>query len=208
MPYKPSMPMRRRAGSFTARLDQPRFPGRGHQRRIDLDRQVIGERLGAVRADPVDHALQALAQTDFALIAKQLARLIRRAGRVLHFARTRRDVDRFQIEIEKLGQNAGELVNRNRFLVGADVDHFAGQPRQRSHLYQRIDAVLHEGEAARLLTVAVNDRLLSLQHAVYHDAGDVSESVVIFLLWPDDVVGDSNDILDSMGVADVRHQQL
>src|SRR5215216_483619 len=151
MPYSPSIPMRSPPDFFKSlRLDQTRLPRRGHQWRIDLDRQVIGKRFRAVCTDPVDHALQAIAEAYLALVAEESASLVRRARRVPHLARPDWHVYRVEIERHQLRENASELVDRDRFLVGTNVDHFPVQAGHRSHLYQRIHAILYEREAARL----------------------------------------------------------
>src|ERR1700741_1600343 len=123
------MPMRSPSRRFTCALYETRFPGRRYKRRIDLDRKMVVERLGAVRSDPINHALQSLAKTDFAFVTEEPAGFVRRAGGVLDFPRPFWNVFRGQVEIEQLRDDASQLVDRNGLLVRTDVDDFARETR-------------------------------------------------------------------------------
>ena len=189
-------------------LHHPLLPRVRHQRRVYLDREMVLEGPSAIGADPFDDAAETVAERDLRLVIEQASRLVRGACRVAHFARPLRHEDRMQCEVHQVRDRVRQFQNGDVFLVRADVDHLAGDSVAHAHLHERIDAILHEREAALLTAIAVDDGLLALEHPVDHDAGDVAIRIVVLLLGADDVVRHRDRVLESVRVGDVLHQHL
>src|SRR5687767_8156375 len=157
MPYSPSIPMRRGRGVTGPPLtacpivdgeirgsDEARRPRLRNERGLDLDGEMICEWLRPVSRYPLDDALQSLAQRDRGAIAEQASRLVGTTSRVPHFARAIRNENGIETEVHQLSNDLRELEDGEVFLVGTDVDDFARQSRLRSHLDERVYAILNE----------------------------------------------------------------
>src|SRR5688572_2781990 len=89
--------------------DEARRPRLRNERGLDLDWEMISERLRPVRRYPLDDALQSLSQGDGGAIAQQSSRLVSRTRCVSHLARAIRNEDRIEIEVHQLRNDLSQL---------------------------------------------------------------------------------------------------